>query len=334
MSREFNRFMIILVSLQSLRQAAMQAIGRDLMAMVTGPEAGDNQTTVAGWMEPAWEPPPTEWGWPNLIGGCHCPEPTVAAQVPVVPLAPSKWSMQARDRAAALSSQGHQHTTSPTASRPLHGTDKAAKAVVLQTRRWDPQALDPQSLKDSEVRNEVAMKCMSLLESYRSGNLNERDEAHPTLAAGGAAYSSYNPGPGVDNIAAHNGSRGIFDALDESRAATPDRHPTVTQAATPPLSNMSRYLLSRSPIPEVQFHNHLLGVTPTRLPQDEGCRHDRASGHESPPDSNASLLPTLMSSPIQVENCSPSPQPPASQTSGQSNHGSLAQRLLSRVSKC
>ena len=60
MAREFNRFMIILVSLQSLRLAAMEAIGRDLMAMVTGPEAGDNQTTVAGWMEPAWEPPPTE----------------------------------------------------------------------------------------------------------------------------------------------------------------------------------------------------------------------------------------------------------------------------------
>lgn len=143
------------------------------------------------------------------------------------------------------------------------------------------------------------MQCMSLLEAYRSGEPQERDEAHPTSVVGEAAHSSYNQG--VDN-------RGSPSREDETVAANPQ------QAATPGLSNMSRYLLSRSSMPDYLTPAGGVG----KLPEDDGCRHDQASGQETPPDSDISLIPTPIS-PISFQNCSPSPQPAASPFSGRSH---------------
>jgi hypothetical protein len=271
--------------------------------------------TVAGWMEP--DPAREEQWWPNFPAICQCPQPEMAAQVPL--------ALQTRDHmmTAAHDPQTQDHdpqthdfvrTESPAQLRqrsagrrvtlkPSPGRGGLVRdSAVINQLSLGGLAVGPSSAdsEDSEAaRSRVTQQCMSLLESYRGGNPKERDEAHSTATEGvvsykpswrGVADSGPTFAPPVTNAPVLIGEslqlwhgqefsdekpRGEIEGADTSHI-----RPQHEARGTPPLSNLSRYLLSRNL--EKQKTGQISTDFLSPLVEDRGGP-DRVSGYESQP---------------------------------------------------
>jgi hypothetical protein len=266
--------------------------------------------TVAGWMEPG--PAREEQWWPNFPTVCQCPQPEMAAQVPL--------AIQTRDHmmTAAHDPQTHDfvRTESPAQLRqrsagrrvtlkPSPGRGSLVRdSAVINQLSLGGLAVGPSSSdsEDSEAaRSRVTQKCMFLLESYRGGNPKERDEAHSTATEGvvsykpswrGVADSGPTFAPPVTNASVlmgeslqlwHGQEFSHDEPLDRpiiQGANTSDVRPQHEARGTPPLSNMSRYLLSRNL--EAQKTGQISTDFLSPLVEDRGGQ-DRICGYESQP---------------------------------------------------
>jgi hypothetical protein len=228
--------------------------------------------TVAGWMEPASARAPALW-WPNLSNVCQCPQPERAAQVPLAPQTRERMMTAAHDSQthdfASTESPAQLHRRVTLKPSPGRGGLVRDSAVInrfsLGELAEGPSHGSSHSEDSEALRSRVTQQCISLLESYRGGNLKERDEAHLMPTEGGVAYTPSWHGvvdsgptfaPRVTNASVLIGpslqlwhgqefsdekARGEIEGADTS-----DVRPHHAALGTPPLSNMSRYLLSRN----------------------------------------------------------------------------------------